>query len=243
MPSRILKESICSSDNLDTLSWFEECFFYRLIVNCDDYGRMDARPAILRARLFPLKDVTNATITKALNALRAAGLVDLYTVSGHPILQLRTWERHQQVRAKKSKYPANTGECNDIPESDNICNQMISDDSKCPRNPIQSESESIGAKAPSRARDGRFDVFWANYPRKVGKEAARKAFSRLSMTNELLSQMLSAIKQQCASPQWTKDNGQYIPNPATWLNQGRWEDVLPAVPVQHNDDDLYFNSL
>lgn len=107
----------------------------------------------------------------------------------------------------------------------------------------EKDKDVTGAKAPSRARDGRFDVFWANYPRKVGKEAARKAFSRLSMTNELLSQMLSAIKQQCASPQWTKDNGQYIPNPATWLNQGRWEDVLPAAPVQHSDDDLYFNSL
>ena len=107
----------------------------------------------------------------------------------------------------------------------------------------EKDKDVTGAKAPSRARDGRFDVFWANYPRKVGKEAARKAFSRLSMTNELLSQMLSAIKQQCSSPQWTKDNGQYIPNPATWLNQGRWEDVLPAAPVQHSDDDLYFNSL
>ena len=107
----------------------------------------------------------------------------------------------------------------------------------------EKDKDVTGAKAPSRARDGRFDVFWANYPRKVGKEAARKAFSRLNMTNELLSQMLSAIKQQCASPQWTKDNGQYIPNPATWLNQGRWEDVLPAAPVQHSDDDLYFNSL
>lgn len=107
----------------------------------------------------------------------------------------------------------------------------------------EKDKDVTGAKAQSRARDGRFDVFWANYPRKVGKEAARKAFSRLSMTNELLSQMLSAIKQQCASPQWTKDNGQYIPNPATWLNQGRWEDVLPAAPVQHSDDDLYFNSL
>ena len=107
----------------------------------------------------------------------------------------------------------------------------------------EKDKDVTGAKAPSRARDGRFDVFWANYPRKVGKEAARKAFSRLSMTNELLSQMLSAIKQQCASPQWTKDNGQYIPNPATWLNQGRWEDVLPDAPVQHSDDDLYFNSL
>ena len=91
MPSRILKESICTSDTLDQLSWFEECFFYRLIVNCDDYGRMDARPAILKARLFPLKDITIDAVKKALNALRAAGLIDLYDVSGRSILQLRTW--------------------------------------------------------------------------------------------------------------------------------------------------------
>ena len=52
MPNRILKESICTSESIDRLSWLEEVTFYRLIVNCDDYGRMDARPPILRARLF-----------------------------------------------------------------------------------------------------------------------------------------------------------------------------------------------
>ena len=49
MPNRIIKESICTSDTIDQLSPEEEIFFYRLIVNCDDYGRMDARPQILRA--------------------------------------------------------------------------------------------------------------------------------------------------------------------------------------------------
>ena len=142
MPSRILKESICTSDTLDQLSWFEECFFYRLIVNCDDYGRMDARPAILKARLFPLKDITIDAVKKALNALRAAGLIDLYDVSGRSILQLRTWERHQQIRAKKSKYPAKEDGCTQPISSDINCNQVISDDSKCARNPIQSESVS-----------------------------------------------------------------------------------------------------
>ncbi len=145
MPNRVLKESICTSDNLNELKWFDECFFYRLLVNCDDYGRMDARPPILKARLFPLKDVTNDAMEKALNALRAAGLIDLYEVSGRPILQLRTWERHQQIRAKKSKYPAKTA-------SDSTCNQMISNDIKCPRNPIQSESESESEGVNARAR-------------------------------------------------------------------------------------------
>lgn len=46
MPNRIIKESICTSDTLSRLSDFQENFFYRLIVSVDDYGRLDARPAI-----------------------------------------------------------------------------------------------------------------------------------------------------------------------------------------------------
>jgi hypothetical protein len=52
MPNRIIKESICTSDTIDQMSCFEECFWHRLIVNCDDYGRFDARPAVLKSRLF-----------------------------------------------------------------------------------------------------------------------------------------------------------------------------------------------
>lgn len=106
MPNRIIKESVCSSDNLDQLSWFEEVLFYRLIVNCDDFGRMDARPAIIRARLFPLKSLTDSQIEKALTSLRSAAMIDLYEVDGRSYLQMRTWNRHQSIRAKKSKYPA-----------------------------------------------------------------------------------------------------------------------------------------
>ena len=42
MPNRIIKESICTSCEIDSLTPEQEVFFYRLIVNCDDYGRMDA---------------------------------------------------------------------------------------------------------------------------------------------------------------------------------------------------------
>lgn len=133
MPNRILKESICSSDSIEKLSWFEEVLFYRLIVKCDDYGRYDGRPAIIKGNCFPLKDVTNKDIEKALNKLSAAGLVRVYEAQGRPYLQLVTWERHQTIRAKKSKYPT----------FDETCMQMQADESKCSRNPIQSESETI----------------------------------------------------------------------------------------------------
>lgn len=136
MPNRILKESVCRSEEIDQLSWFEEVLFYRLIVNCDDYGRYDARIKIIKNTCFPLKDIREADVEKALIKLSDVGLVRVYEAQGRPVLQLVTWERHQNVRAKKSKYPS----------YDNTCIQMYSDDSKCPRNPIQSESESESNK-------------------------------------------------------------------------------------------------
>lgn len=139
MPNRIIKESICTSDSIDQLSSFQETMFYRLIVNCDDYGRMDARPKILASKLFPLRDIRASQIEDGLRALTSAELVILYEVDGKPFLQMKTWERHQQIRAKKSKYPAPE---NNAQSTDIFCNQLISDDSKCSRNPIQSESES-----------------------------------------------------------------------------------------------------
>lgn len=141
MPNRILKESICVSDSIDGLGWFEEVLFYRLIVNCDDYGRFDGRPAIIKNRLFPLKEnLTVKTVSGAINKLVSAGLVTLYVFEGKPYLYLPTWNHHQSVRAKRSKYPAPESDCMSSEEHESICKQMISDDCKCSRNPIQSES-------------------------------------------------------------------------------------------------------
>ena len=149
MPNRLIKESVCTSDNLDRLSWFEEAMFFRLIVNCDDFGRMDARPAILRSRLFPLKTVTDTQIEKALQSLRSADMIDIYVVDGRSFLQMRTWEKHQQVRAKKSKYPAPD---NSMIASDINCKQMISNVPV-----IQSESESNAVVARASAATASFE--------------------------------------------------------------------------------------
>ena len=131
MPDRIIKESICTSDTLNALPWFEQVFFHRLTVVCDDYGRFDARPKILKSRLFPLRDdVGAAAINAAIQALHQAGLIQLYQVEDKPYLYLTTWNKYQRVRAKRSKYPP----------PDDTCCHLTADDVKCPRNPIQSES-------------------------------------------------------------------------------------------------------
>ena len=135
MPNRIIKESICTSDNIDRLTPFQENVFIRLMVNCDDFGRFDARPKILSSRLFPLKSISPEDMEEALNALISADLVTVYMVGDHPFLFMNTWERHQQRRAAKSKFPSPDEGIIEQKKTDDInCDQMISDECKCPRN-------------------------------------------------------------------------------------------------------------
>lgn len=131
MPNRILKESICTSDSIARLSWFEEVLFYRLIVNCDDFGRMDARPAILKSRLFPLRErITFKDIESALMKLADVGCVIMYECDNKPYLYLPAWEVHQSIRAKKSKYPepkANESNCMHLHANEIKCMQLHAD--------------------------------------------------------------------------------------------------------------------
>jgi len=73
-----------------------------------------------------------------------------------------------------------------------------------------------------------FDEFWSAYPKKVGKVAALRLWKSLKVNGNLKA-VLSAIAAQKATDQWKKDGGQFIPLPATWLRQGRWDDEVGTV--------------
>jgi len=70
--------------------------------------------------------------------------------------------------------------------------------------------------------------FWAWYPKKVGKDAAYKAWIKLKPDYDLV---INALLWQRQTKQWQAEDGKYIPNPATYLNQGRWQDEAPVQAV------------
>ena len=90
--------------------------------------------------------------------------------------------------------------------------------------PAGPEKPKQGVRTSSDAVKQRFGRFWAAYPKKQGKGAAEKAFCKIKPSEQLLGQMLEALERAKKCDQWNRDNGQYIPNPATWLTQRRWED-------------------
>lgn len=158
MPNRIIKESICMSDQINALSPFEEVLFYRLIVNADDYGRYDGRLPIIKNRLFPLKESLRVDqIEKALQTLSSVELVFRYIVDGKPFIRLTGWDRHQSIRAKKSKYPSPEEGICQLPTDANKSTGLQTSESKCNQTNadvpvIQSYSESYSG-SESNARE------------------------------------------------------------------------------------------
>jgi uncharacterized protein YdaU (DUF1376 family) len=78
--------------------------------------------------------------------------------------------------------------------------------------------ETRKARVQSREVDG-FEDFWAVYPRKTGKGAARKAFRNAALTADP-NILFHAAERYAAS----KLDPKFTPHPATWLNQERWLD-------------------
>lgn len=69
-----------------------------------------------------------------------------------------------------------------------------------------------------------FDEFWKAYPKKKAKEAARKAWAKLKPDETLGKTIIQAVLESAKAQDWLKENGKYIPHPATYLNGKRWED-------------------
>lgn len=120
--------------------------------------------------------------------------------------------------------------CNNHVGTNNTPYSPPLEDSPAEENPKRTRRTKAGPYKPDW-----FDAFWAKYPRKDNKQAAKKAWDKLRPDRATCVRMAAALELDKQSRQWTKDDGDYIPYPATWLNQRRWEDegvdlsLLPAA--------------
>jgi hypothetical protein len=80
-----------------------------------------------------------------------------------------------------------------------------------------------------------FERFWSAYPKKRSKGDAERAFAKLKPNERTLEIIISKIGIAKTSDDWTKDGGQFIPYPASWLKAKGWEDELHSKPNDYGD--------
>lgn len=149
----------------------------------------------------------------AIDDLRATGAADVTECNANVILVNRRMQReynsNTQNRLRVSKW-----------REKRIGNEDVMPPSS---KDTKHTKDSPSKKEPPIAPPGAFERFWKIYPRKIGKGAAEKAWARMKPP---VDTVLAAVEAQGHSEQWQRDGGQFIPYPATWLNQKRWEDEV-----------------
>ena len=90
---------------------------------------------------------------------------------------------------------------------------------------VESVTETVQTSVRDRLEG--FDEFWDLYPKKRAKQAAERAWKNLSMKAK--AEAMGALPDHVKQKDWQKQGGQFVPNPATWLNGKRWLDEVEGV--------------
>jgi len=210
---RIIDREFFSHEQLGELSLKCRYFYLGLIVFADDEGRLKGSPKYLKAKIFPYDEVSENDIKKMVDQLVDQRLLVGYQVETNVYFQHPKWEKWQPIRKDRFK-PS------DCPSSvDGI--------------PVVNQMATVGIPLPNLTKpnlttqiDGWFTTFYNQYPKKKAKQDALKAWKNLRPNEELLNKICAAIEVQKKTEDWIKENGKFIPHPATWLNQKRWEDEI-----------------
>lgn len=229
--SRNIKPGLFKNEILGVADPLYTLTFQCLWLIADREGRLEDRPLRIKAEAFPYRE--GVDMGAILNWLQQEGFILRYQAANKNYIQILNFAKHQNPHKNEisSEIPA---------PSKSKVDPKISEH-------VPSESESLGlipdplnlipevlncSPSSSESADGGFATFWEQYPKKVAKSKALKAWMKIKPVGQLLADLMAGLEQQKASSDWQKDRGQFIPHPASWLIDCRWEDVAPLAAGQ-----------
>jgi len=111
----------------------------------------------------------------------------------------------------------------------------------------QEAKANLEAKAKAKAESEtqllkNFELFWSVYPNKKSKKTAFEKFKRIDFKKTSFESIMISLEKQKQSDDWTKNGGQYVPMPQTWIFNERWTDEIqaPVQQQQHTDVNAYW---
>ena len=107
----------------------------------------------------------------------------------------------------------------------------------------QEAKANLEAKAKAKAESEsqllkKFELFWSVYPNKKSKKTAFEKFKRIDFKKTSFESIMISLEKQKQSDDWTKNGGQYVPMPQTWIFNERWTDEIQAPVQQQNHTDV-----
>ncbi len=219
---RMFAKQIIDSDAFLEMPTSSQALYFHLGMRADDEGFIN-NPKKIQRMIGSSDDDIRILIAKNFVIPFDSG-----------VILIKHWKIHNWIRGDRLKRTVYQEELEKISLKNN---NVYSMSDKCQTNVSHLSAQySIGKVSiveinpldRADALDDGFELFWNTYPKKVGKAAAKKSWVK---QKPKIDYVLKALHWQVDSDQWTKNDGQYIPNPATYINQHRW---LDEKPIERN---------
>jgi hypothetical protein len=235
MPTRILRDGINDSLRINALSERAELFYRRLMSIVDDFGRYEAEPLILHAKLYGLRrSVSVEEVEGFLEECCVGGddaLVTTYTIGKKKYLQINQFGQ----RERTAKYPARVSNVVVLPTSADNCAQLRQDSA--------SRARSTPTPTPTKKEEGAGETVadlsvWAErrydkHPKKKNKFISLLALhKRFADDPEARATFEKNHDLWCLTEDWlTKP--QFVPplcdeKDAGWVPDEGWKNPPPA---------------
>lgn len=229
--ARNIKPALFKNEILGVADPMATLLFEGLWLLADKAGRLEDRPLRIKGELFPYRD--GLDIEGLLRFLAVEGFIVRYSVAAKRYIQVDNFDKHQNPHRNEpeSVIPSVSEGCitTDFGGSTSAILGSAPADSLIPDSGSlipDSLTTSTPPALPTSPSADLFPKFWKLYPNKKGKAAAEKAWAKLKVSEDLFTLIAEGLAKQVVCPAWTKDAGQFIPHPASWLNGKRWEDEV-----------------
>jgi hypothetical protein len=233
MRIRGTKPEFWKSKRICSVSWDARLVLKGLESYVDDNGVGVDDIELIVTDVFPRDMFANpretvARVSEAIAELFRAGLVHRYEAGGDSLLYISFWESVQRIdKPGKGRNPRPDGT---LDYKDSEIRESVASPPETLA-PVTGEQGNRGTGEQVKdlsAEPDEFDQWYAKYPRKEAKDAAKKAFIK-ARKSAALQELLLGLEQYINSVKG-KDR-QFIALPATWLNAGRWQDEIPQESV------------
>lgn len=220
-------KTIIDSDSFLDMPLSTQALYFHLSMRGDDEGFVN-NPKKLARMLGSGDDELKVLIAKKFIILFDSG-----------VIVIKHWKMHNYIRGDRIKETNYSEERDMLLTNGNGSYTMIDDDVSqmsvtCPSN-VSIVEDRLGKdrlgkdiKQPCNAllaeviTESDFDTFWKHYPKKVGKDKALQAWNKKKHKPNIDAIVLALNNYKLSK---TFKDG-FVCNPATWINEGRWSDVI-----------------
>ena len=217
----------------DSASWNRGLMYQGLMINFltraswkeTSYQGHDIHPGqfgVVMSRLAESLVVSRGVVVRMVNRLLSDGFLSVENVNNRfTIITIVNWDSYQESEL--------AGRTTDEQPTDNRRSTdrttLLKEEKEVKKERINTPPlPPTGGREVREAYSQDFLDFWKLYPRKVGKDAAWKAWKRVKKTIPKPEELAAILERQKNSDDWRREGGKFIPHPATWLNGGRWKD-------------------